>query len=87
MSEQWTIQRTLEWCRGYLEKHGDENPRLSAEWLLSAATGLSRLNLYVNFDKPLSMEASNGAGRASPCSTSRARAGFGISSCGRRQAC
>ena len=56
MSEQWTIQRTLEWCRGYLEKHGDENPRLSAEWLLSAATGLSRLNLYVNFDKPLSME-------------------------------
>lgn len=56
MSEQWTIQRTLEWCRGYLEKHDDENPRLSAEWLLSAATGLSRLNLYVNFDKPLSME-------------------------------
>ncbi len=56
MPEQWTIQRTLEWCRGYLEKHGDENPRLSAEWLLSAATGLSRLNLYVNFDKPLSME-------------------------------
>ncbi len=56
MPEQWTIQRTLEWCRGYLEKHGDENPRLSAEWLLSAATRLSRLNLYVNFDKPLSME-------------------------------
>lgn len=56
MPEQWTIQRTLEWCRGYLEKHDDENPRLSAEWLLSAATGLSRLNLYVNFDKPLSME-------------------------------
>lgn len=59
MPEQWTIQRTLEWCRGYLEKHGDENPRLSAEWLLSAATGLSRLNLYVNFDKPLSMEERN----------------------------
>lgn len=56
MPEQWTIQHTLEWCRGYLEKHDDENPRLSAEWLLSAATGLSRLNLYVNFDKPLSME-------------------------------
>ncbi len=56
MSETWTVRRTLEWCRGYLEEHGDENPRLSAEWLLSAATGLSRVELYAYYDKPLSME-------------------------------
>lgn len=51
--EPWTIKRTLEWTTGYLGRHGDEHPRLSAEWLLSAATGLSCVELYVNFDKPL----------------------------------
>ena len=51
--ESWTIRRTLEWTRGYLERKGDEHPRLSSEWLLSAVTGLSRVQLYVNYDKPL----------------------------------
>ena len=37
-------------------QEGDENPRLSAEWLLSEACGLSRIELYVNFDRPLSMD-------------------------------
>ena len=49
----WTIRRILDWTRGYLERKGDEHPRLSAEWLLSNATGLSRVELYMNFDKPL----------------------------------
>ena len=49
----WTIKRVLDWTVGYLERKGDERPRLSAEWLLSAVTGLSRVELYVNFDKPL----------------------------------
>jgi release factor glutamine methyltransferase len=52
----WTIRRTLDWTRGYLERKGDEHPRLSAEWLLSAVTGLSRVELYVNFDEPLSAD-------------------------------
>ena len=49
----WTIKRVLDWTCGYLERKGDEHPRLSAEWLLAAVTGLSRVELYVNFDKPL----------------------------------
>lgn len=56
MAETWTIKRTLDWCRSYLERHHDENPRLSAEWLLSAATGLSRVELYAYYDRPLSMD-------------------------------
>lgn len=52
----WTVGDTLAWCREYLERHGDENPKLSAEWLLAAATGLSRIELYMHFDRPLSME-------------------------------
>ena len=49
----WTIKRVLDWTSGYLERKGDEHPRLSAEWLLAAVTGLSRVELYVNFDRPL----------------------------------
>ena len=55
MSEVWTIRRALEWTMGYLERKGDENPRLSAQWLLSEATGLSRVELYTHYDQPLSL--------------------------------
>lgn len=51
--EPWTIKRILDWTTGYLGRKGDEHPRLSAEWLLANVTGLSRVELYVNFDKPL----------------------------------
>ena len=52
----WTIKAALEWTQGYLDRKGDENPRLSAEWLLAEATGLRRVELYVNFERPLSMD-------------------------------
>ena len=52
-AETWTIKRCLDWTRGYLERHGDERPRLSAEWLLSSVAGLSRTELYMRFDQPL----------------------------------
>ena len=50
----WTIQRCLEWTQEYLQKNADANPRLSAQWLLAAATGLSRLELYLQYEQPLS---------------------------------
>ena len=56
MPETWTIKRVLDWTVGYLGRKGDERPRLSAEWLLSAVTGLSRVELYTNFERPLSPE-------------------------------
>ncbi len=49
----WTVKSTLEWMSGYLERKGDEHPRLSAEWLLCAATGMSRVETYMNYDRPL----------------------------------
>lgn len=52
-TEVWTIKRILTWTTDYLTRKGDEHPRLSAEWLLCNATGMSRVDLYVNFDKPL----------------------------------
>lgn len=50
----WTVQAALDWTVGYLGRKGDENPRLSAEWLIGEACGMSRVELYVNFDRPLS---------------------------------
>lgn len=56
MSEVWTYRRCLEWTRGYLERKGDEHARLSAEWLLSAATGKDRTGLYMAFGDELGPE-------------------------------
>lgn len=55
----WTIKAALDWTVGYLDRKGDENPRLSAEWLISKATSLSRIELYVNFDRPLTQSERN----------------------------
>lgn len=55
-NEIWTVQRTMNWCVEYLERHGDEHPSRSAEWLMSAATGLSRVEIYAYYDRPLSVE-------------------------------
>ena len=52
--ETWTIKRCLDWTQGYLGEHGDDRPRLSAEWLLSSVTGFTRTELYMNYDEPLS---------------------------------
>ena len=52
----WTIKAALDWTQGYLERKGDENPRLSAEWLLCEACGMRRVELYISFERPLSLE-------------------------------
>lgn len=49
----WTVKRILEWIEGYLEKHGDENPRLSAQWLVSDALDCSRMQLFLDMERPL----------------------------------
>ena len=56
MAEIWTIQRVLEWTTGYLARKGDDKARLAAQWLVSDATGLSRVELYTNYDRPLSKD-------------------------------
>jgi release factor glutamine methyltransferase len=53
VSETWTVLKVLNWTKGYLAEKGVENARLEAEWLLCAATGLDRVGLYVNYEKPL----------------------------------
>jgi release factor glutamine methyltransferase len=52
----WTVADALAWTVEYFTRKEVENPRRSAEWLLSAATGLSRVELYAHFDRPLTVE-------------------------------
>ena len=56
MNKIWTIQEILNWCTEYLKAHNDEHARRSAEWILGACTGMSRVELYTQFDKPVSVK-------------------------------
>jgi len=52
----WTVLEALDWCTRYLEEHDDPNPRLSAQWLLSEVTGLTRTEVYAYFDRLLTSD-------------------------------
>lgn len=49
----WTVLELLRWTTGHFTERGIESPRLDAECLLAHALGVSRLRLYLDFDKPI----------------------------------
>lgn len=61
--ETWTTLKVLNWTKDYLADRGVENARLEAEWMLCDVTGLDRMGLYLNFERPLN-EAELAAYRA-----------------------
>ncbi|HKJ33789.1 MAG TPA: peptide chain release factor N(5)-glutamine methyltransferase [Balneolales bacterium] len=54
--EEWNVLSMLEWGTEYFEGKGIPNPRLSIEWLLADVLKIKRLDLYLQFDRPLSSE-------------------------------
>jgi release factor glutamine methyltransferase len=48
-----TLAEVLRRSTAYLESHGSQTPRLDAELLLSHGLGLSRIELYTQFERPL----------------------------------
>ena len=50
----WTIRELMKSAIDHLLKKGIDNARLTVELLLSHALNLQRIQLYINFDKPLS---------------------------------
>lgn len=53
MTDVWSVKRLLDWTTQYLADRNMENPRLNVEWLLSDTLRCKRLDLYVDFDRPL----------------------------------
>lgn len=51
--QNWTVLSMLEWATEYFGKQGVDQPRLSIEWLLADVLMIPRLNLYLQFDRPL----------------------------------
>ena len=49
----WTILKLLRWTTSYFKSRHIENPRASAEILLSHMLGMERIDLYVRYDQPL----------------------------------
>ncbi len=43
----------MEWATDFFEENDVPEPRLSIEWLLSHTLGIKRLDLYLQFDRPL----------------------------------
>ena len=50
----WSVLRMLEWATDYFEKKQVPDPRHSIEWLLADVLGCKRLDLYLQFQRPLS---------------------------------
>lgn len=51
--ETWTILKILNWATAYFKTHHIDQPRSDAEILLSHALGIGRVDLYVQYDRPL----------------------------------
>lgn len=49
----WTVLKLLEWTHGYFAEHDVPSARLDAELSLSHVLNLKRIDLYLNFDKPV----------------------------------
>ena len=52
----WTIQKLLTWITDYLTQRTVDAPRLSAELLLSSVLGLKRIELYTQYNQPVTQE-------------------------------
>jgi len=52
-SESWTVLRLIRWTTKYLTEKGVKKARLDAEVLLADLLGLTRVDLYLNYDRPL----------------------------------
>jgi release factor glutamine methyltransferase len=52
----WTILEILRWSTDYFRTKGVSEPRASTEVLLAHSLGISRLDLYLRYDQPLTPE-------------------------------
>ncbi len=53
MSKQWTVRDLMKTAIEYLREKGFDEARLTVELLLSYALHLQRIELYINYDRPV----------------------------------
>lgn len=51
---EWNVVSMLEWGTSYFGQKGIPDPRHSIEWLLAETLQIKRLDLYLQYDRPLS---------------------------------
>lgn len=56
MPDLWTITRLLTWSDDYFQKHAIDSPRLTGELLLAHCLGIKRIDLYLQYDRPLNKD-------------------------------
>ncbi len=49
----WTVFKLISWTEAYFARHRIDSPRLTAEILLGHCLGIRRLDLYLQYDRPL----------------------------------
>jgi len=49
----WTIIKILAWTESYFKDHSIDSPRLTAQMLLAHSLDIKRLDLYLQYDRPL----------------------------------
>lgn len=52
----WTVLSMMEWATDFFEEKSVPSPRFSIEWLLAHVLSVRRLDLYLDYDRPLSTD-------------------------------
>ena len=52
----WTILKLLDWAASYFKSHDIDNPKPTAEILLSHVLQMRRIDLYLQYDRPLNRD-------------------------------
>ena len=50
----WRVIDVLKWAKKFLKEKGSESPQIETEWILREVLNCSRLDLYMEHEKPLS---------------------------------
>ncbi|MEA1899416.1 MAG: peptide chain release factor N(5)-glutamine methyltransferase [Thermodesulfobacteriota bacterium] len=53
---EWTIIKLLDWTTSYFKSHNIDSPRSTSEILLAHTLGLKRIDLYLRYDQPLTLD-------------------------------
>ncbi|MBF0378530.1 MAG: peptide chain release factor N(5)-glutamine methyltransferase [Desulfamplus sp.] len=56
LSDRWTILKIISWTTNYFKEFDIDSPRLTAEILLCHALNIRRIDLYLQFDRPLNSD-------------------------------